>query len=100
MTLARKYGRGRPYTLRPAGLGLYEPLTDKSVDYRAFRLRALWRKSVFLASAPHQKPTKNTTKMPTTPPPFNFDHKKGYEIETEYKNTIRELYGFGGKLTE
>ena len=38
--------------------------------------------------------------MPTTLPPLKFDHKKGFEIETEYKNAIRELYGFGEKSTE
>jgi transposase len=38
--------------------------------------------------------------MPTTPPPLKFDHKKGFEIETEHKNAIRELHGFGEKSTE
>jgi len=38
--------------------------------------------------------------MPTTTPPLNFDHKKDYEIKIEYKNTIRELHGFGEKLIE
>ena len=37
--------------------------------------------------------------MPTTPPPLQFDHKKGFEIETEHKNAIRELHGFGEKST-
>src|SRR6185437_4308903 len=33
--------------------------------------------------------------MPTTPPPFKFDHKKGYEIPTKDKEAIRQLYWFG-----
>jgi len=61
-------------------------------------LRALWRKSVFLASAPPN--FNNPTNLRPTPPPRKFDHKKGFEIETEHKNAIRELYGFGEKLTE
>jgi hypothetical protein len=37
--------------------------------------------------------------MPTTPPPPGFNHLPGFEIEIEYKNAIRELYGFGKKTT-
>jgi transposase len=35
--------------------------------------------------------------MPTTPPPLQFSHQKGFEIETEHKNAIHELHGFGEK---
>lgn len=31
---------------------------------------------------------------PTTPPPLDFDHKKGFEIETKHKEAIRQLYFF------
>ncbi len=52
-------------------------------------------KSVFLARAlPNFI---NPTTIPTT---LKFDHKKGFEIETEHKNAIRELHGFWEKLTE
>jgi transposase len=37
--------------------------------------------------------------MPTTPPPPGFNHLPGFEIETEHKNAIRELYSFGKKTT-
>jgi transposase len=37
--------------------------------------------------------------MPTTPPPFVFDHVPGFEIATKYKEAIRELYSFGEKST-
>jgi hypothetical protein len=37
--------------------------------------------------------------MPTTLPTLKFDHLPGFEIETEHKNAIRELYGFGKKTT-
>jgi hypothetical protein len=37
--------------------------------------------------------------MPTTPPTLKFDHLPGFEIETEHKNAIRELHGFGKKTT-
>jgi hypothetical protein len=39
----------------------------------------------------------NPTNMPTTPPPLVFNHAPGFEIETEHKNAIRELYSFGEK---
>jgi hypothetical protein len=32
--------------------------------------------------------------MTTTPPPLDFDHEKGYEIETKHKEAIRQLYWF------
>jgi len=28
-------------------------------------------------------------------PPLDFDHQKGYEIPTKYKEAIRQLYWFG-----
>jgi hypothetical protein len=36
----------------------------------------------------------NITKMTTTPPPLDFDHEKGYEIETKYKEAICQLHWF------
>jgi hypothetical protein len=38
--------------------------------------------------------------MPKTPPPLDFDHKPGFEIRTKYKEAIRQLHGFGGKLVK
>jgi len=32
--------------------------------------------------------------MLTTPPPHNFDHKRGIEIPTKHKEAIRWLYRF------
>lgn len=32
---------------------------------------------------------------PTTPPPLDFDHKKGFEIATKHKEAIRQLHWFG-----
>ena len=32
--------------------------------------------------------------MPTTPPPLDFDHQKGFEIPTKHKEAIRQLYYF------
>jgi hypothetical protein len=40
----------------------------------------------------------NPTNMSTTLPPPKFDHKKGFKIEIEHKNAIRELYSFREKL--
>ena len=33
--------------------------------------------------------------MPTTPPPLDFDHEKGFEIPTKHKEAIRQLHWFG-----
>ena len=38
--------------------------------------------------------------MSITSPPFNFNHKKDYEIKIKYKNIIYKLYKFRRKLTE
>jgi hypothetical protein len=40
------------------------------------------------------------TMDPTTPPPLDFDHKPGFEIPTKYKEAIRQLHSFAGKLIE
>jgi hypothetical protein len=32
--------------------------------------------------------------MTTTPPPLDFDHEKGFEIPTKYKEAIRQLHWF------
>jgi hypothetical protein len=32
--------------------------------------------------------------MPTTPPPLDFDHQKGFEIPTKHKEAIRQLHYF------
>jgi hypothetical protein len=37
--------------------------------------------------------------MATIPLPLKFDHLPCFEIETEHKNAIRELYSFGKKTT-
>lgn len=37
--------------------------------------------------------------MPTTPPPLVFNHATGFEIDTKHKEAIRQLHGFGEKLT-
>ena len=37
--------------------------------------------------------------IPTIPPNLKFDHLPDFEIETEYKNAIRELHSFGKKIT-
>ncbi|PMD16958.1 hypothetical protein NA56DRAFT_282989, partial [Hyaloscypha hepaticicola] len=31
----------------------------------------------------------------TTPPPLDFDHEKGFEIPTKYKEAIYQLHWFG-----
>jgi hypothetical protein len=62
--------------------------------HRLMSPSSLWRKSVLLASAP---PNFINPTMPTTPPPLQFSHQKGFEIETEHKNAIHELHGFGEK---
>jgi transposase len=33
-------------------------------------------------------------------PPFDFDHKPGFEIHTKHKEAIRQLHGFGGTTAE
>jgi transposase len=37
---------------------------------------------------------------PRTPSPLDYNHQRGFEIETQHKNAIRELHGFGGKSVE
>jgi hypothetical protein len=32
--------------------------------------------------------------MPTTPPPLDFDHQKGFEIPTKHKEAICQLHYF------
>jgi hypothetical protein len=32
---------------------------------------------------------------PTTPPPLDFNHQKGFEIPTKHKEAIRQLHWFG-----
>ncbi len=53
------------------------------------------RSGSFQASVTARTITFNNSIMePKTPPPLDFDHQKGCEIETKHKEAIRQLYWF------
>jgi len=52
---------------------------------------------VFLASSlPHQP----LLILPPATPPLVFNYNEGEEIETKYKEAVRQLYGFAKVLVE
>jgi Mor family transcriptional regulator len=38
--------------------------------------------------------------MPITPLPLDFNYFPSFEIQTKHKEAIRQLDGFGGKITK
>ena len=56
---------------------------------------------IYRLHADFPTPPKTPPKMaPTTPPPLDFEHKKGYEIPTKHKEAIRQLHNFSGIGTQ